>query len=216
MNQNSEKPRQEKQPYHHGNLRRALIEAAREILVEQGKDALSLREVARQVGVSQTAPYHHFKNKEALLAAVAAQSFRDFDETMIRFKKDSDTPEQRLVSLGLAYVEFARRHPAAFRLMFSSQIKNHAAYPELVNAGAAAYEHVEKAVSDLIRQNGGDAKAIEGASQGAWALAHGLATLFLEGAVLGLHNVEGQFESLAREICTNYVLGVKNNAAHIG
>jgi AcrR family transcriptional regulator len=105
--------------YHHGNLPQALRDAALALINEAGADALTLRGAAKRAGVSQAAPYRHFRNKEALLAAVAEEGFRAMAEAMgRRAAPHRADPAGRLRALGRAYVEFATRHPAHFRVMF--------------------------------------------------------------------------------------------------
>src|SRR6516162_7210307 len=101
-------------PYRHGNLPAALVAAARQILDESGMEAVGLRETARRVGVSATAAYRHFTNKEDLLASVAAEGFQELGEAMAGAARGA-TP---LIRAGLAYVEFAQQKRGLFRLMF--------------------------------------------------------------------------------------------------
>ena len=118
----SEKPRRKRAAsYHHGDLRDALMRAARTILEKDGLAELSLRGVARAVGVSPAAPYHHFADKHALLTAVATQGFAALRSEMItRMAKETD-PVARLDASGVGYVVFAVDNPALFRLMFGGE-----------------------------------------------------------------------------------------------
>src|SRR5665213_3923660 len=93
----------ESRPYHHGDLRRALVDAARRILEAEGPTALSLRAVAREAGVSPAAPYHHFKDKAELLDAVADEGWQMLDAGMAKAKAAAD-PRDKLTALGIAYV----------------------------------------------------------------------------------------------------------------
>ena len=110
-------------PYHHGDLQRALVEAAGRVLEREGPTALSLRAVAREAGVSPAAPYHHFKDKDDLINAVAKQGFDILAEVMRSASKDAETASERLVSMGVAYVVFARDHPALYHVMFDAKRK---------------------------------------------------------------------------------------------
>ena len=126
--------------YHHGALRDALIHAAREILESQGYEALTLRAAARRVGVSQAAPYNHFADKAALLAAIAAQGFSEFAAAM-RQEMDAEVePQARLNATGIAYVGFATSNPGLFKLMFGSSAHQASGDPELDAARTSAYE----------------------------------------------------------------------------
>src|ERR1700693_5459913 len=108
--------------YHHGDLPRALLDAALHIVETQGTEALTLRAVARRAGVSQAAPYRHFASKEAILAAVAEDGFR----SLIAAMRESvatcgEDPLGRLRAVGLGYVTFATSHPSHFRVMFGRE-----------------------------------------------------------------------------------------------
>jgi AcrR family transcriptional regulator len=119
----------EARPYHHGDLRRALIEAGRGLLEREGIAALSLRAVAREAGVSAAAPYHHFKDRAALLAAIAHEGNVAL-HTEMRAAFDRSAPgKPRIVDVGTAYVSFALANPALYRLMFeTSRMYDH--YPD--------------------------------------------------------------------------------------
>ena len=158
--------------YHHGDLRRALIAAGRELIARDGPGALSLREAARLAGVSHNAPYRHFENREALLAAVAAAGFSDLREALLGAA--AAPPEQRLGAMGKAYLRFALEHRADFLLMFGSN-RPKADDPELREAATSAL--------DALRRNvgAGDARDLEGRVLRAWGLAHGLAHLVADG-----------------------------------
>jgi len=172
--------------YHHGNLRAALIQVSSEILEAEGIAALSLREAARRAGVSQTAPYRHFKDREALLAAIAVDAFRQLAEEIDQASaKLAADPEEQVVAIGACYIRFATSHPARFRLMFGRDIAERAAHPELMEA--------TDQVADLI----GRILANPALGLGMWATMHGLAWLLVEDvADLGQGSV-GQIPSRA-------------------
>src|SRR5262245_29389962 len=109
--------------YHHGDLRRALILAARRILEHEGLAGLSLRAAAREAGVSQAAPYHHFKDKDALLGAVAAEGFDALAEAMRTRMAACRDPASTLSAAGEGYVAFAVANPALFQLMFGAAMR---------------------------------------------------------------------------------------------
>src|SRR5476649_2586869 len=102
-------------PYHHGDLSRALVDAARRILEAEGAAALSLRAVAREAGVSPAAPYHHFKDKTELLEAVAHEGWDMLDAALAAAKANAASPAEAMNDLGVAYVCFARDNPALYR-----------------------------------------------------------------------------------------------------
>ena len=162
--------------YHHPGLRAALLRAALELLAEDGADALSLRAVARRAGVSAMAPYRHYPDKDALLAAVATHGFEGLCDALRAADRDA-APGGALIAQAVAYVRFARTNPALFRLMFRP--KRLDAYPDLAAAGNATYGVLSARVeADAATGGDPDARAL-----GCWALVHGLAGLFLDGQV---------------------------------
>ena len=163
-------------PYHHGALREALVQAGLAILAESGDPAaLSLRETARRAGVSAMAPYRHFPDKEALLAAVAAVGFERL-AARLKTADHGGTGRAALVAQGQAYVGFALAEPALFRLMFGAA---------LAKAGASKSEEGETAFSVMADRVG----ALTGAAEReivalhCWAVVHGLASLALDGQI---------------------------------
>jgi AcrR family transcriptional regulator len=120
---------------HRGNLPNALRAAARAILDEAGQDEIGLREVARRVGVSATAVYRHFANKEDLLASVAADGFRELAAAI----ETGTTGSYPVDGVGLAYFDFALRKPGLFRLMFGPILIERAKYPKLNEAVSAVF-----------------------------------------------------------------------------
>lgn len=105
-------------PYHHGDLSRALVDAGRRILETEGPDALSLRAVAREAGVSPAAPYHHFKDKGELLDAVAAEGWRELGDAIALARAEATSPAVAVTEIGVAYIRFARENPALYRIMY--------------------------------------------------------------------------------------------------
>src|SRR5438309_11373963 len=123
----------EARPYHHGDLSRALIDAASRILEAEGPTALSLRAVAREAGVSPAAPYHHFKDKAELLDAVAEQGWDLLDAALAKAKAEAGSIHQAITELGVAYVCFARENPALYRVMYDTA-RDREALPEGMQA----------------------------------------------------------------------------------
>ena len=119
------------QPYHHGDLRNALLNAARAILEKKGLQGLSLRAVAREAGVSHAAPYRHFPNHEALLVELAVEGFRELRAEIATAALAPGAVQNRIVNLGGAYMRFVARHPALAHLMFGSHFANRAKFAEL-------------------------------------------------------------------------------------
>jgi AcrR family transcriptional regulator len=156
--------------YHHGDLRRALIEAAAALVMQGGPTAVSLREAARAAGVSHAAPYRHFASREALLAAVATLGFEELRQRLEAAQAQSPAGD-RLQALGLAYVRFALERRGAYLLMFGNAVEK-ADHPELQAAGRSAFAILEAAVQAEAGPN-----TARPAAAAAWALVHGLAHL---------------------------------------
>lgn len=161
-------------PYHHGDLRAALLAAAEAELTERGIEAFSLRSVAKRAGVSHAAPAHHFGDSEGLLTALAAEGFRQFLAAQAAREADAaPDPAAQLVAAGLGYIDFALQRPALFRLLWGSARPNFAE-PDLGRASQASYQHLV----DQVAAAGGRTVADESA---VWAMAHGLADLLSAG-----------------------------------
>ncbi|MFC7977990.1 TetR/AcrR family transcriptional regulator [Streptomyces cinereoruber] len=160
--------------YHHGDLRAACLRAARELLEEDGSAGLSLRAVARRAGVSATAPYRHYADREALVSAVAAEGYRELAEHLTAAHPAPSTPDD-LAAVAMAYVRFALEHPALFRAMFAEPCDPTS--EERVAATAAISEYVRSIVRDAFPGTG-DTDAL---ATTVWALVHGLAFLHLDG-----------------------------------
>lgn len=168
-------------PYHHGNLKEALVDAAEALLVEVGINKLSLRAAARRSGVSQAAPYAHFNGRQDLLAAVGRRGFERLTAYLQRVERRRGCDSvKRTRRLGRAYVAFALDYPRLFRLMFGSELRT-ADDPQLCAACAASYAPLQAAVTAWAEEEG-VIQCAEDASLAAWALVHGLAMLVLNGA----------------------------------
>lgn len=166
-----------KAAYHHGDLRRGLLTAARALLHQGGPDAVTLREAARAAGVSHNAPYRHFPSRDALLAAVATDGFLAL-RARLDAARSAAAPADRLVAIGRAYLGFAAQERAAFRLMFGSAL-DRAAHADLREAAEAAFA----VLRDTVAERGGDAASIARETVRAWGLVHGLATLVADGQI---------------------------------
>ncbi len=164
---------------HHGDLRRALVLAGVELLEEEGVEALTIRALARRLGVSHAAPGHHFPEKVALLAAVAAEGFRRFGSALESAAGRAPAPAGRMKAIGIAYVRFALDHPATFRVMFGRELAGCREQPaELQEASAAAYAVLQRTSEEVAGAPGAELQAFAG-----WALVHGAAVLYLDGAL---------------------------------
>ena len=167
--------------YHHGNLGQALIEAGLAELEAGERGDISLRGLARRVGVSANASYRHFADKEALMVALAAEGFRRFGAAQATAARNH--PGDGFRAAGRAYVEFARANPALFRLMFGRFTSSHRD-PELEEAAAVAYDGLRAFVAKDLGPRASPAQHAAGAVR-AWSLVHGLANLILDGQIDG-------------------------------
>jgi AcrR family transcriptional regulator len=162
----------EKDAYHHGDLRRALVDAAAKIVAKEGVAAVSLREVARLAGVSHNAPYRHFESLQALLAAVAAEGYDEFGKQLTEAAEAEPRPAARKKAVGRAYLRFALEHPNLYRLMFGAELDK-SEHPDLRAATDKAFTILTGTIPKAGRAAHTDAII-------AWALVHGLASLVLD------------------------------------
>lgn len=162
-----------KSSYHHGDLRTALVTAALELLEDDADAELSLRGVARQAGVSPTAPYRHYADREALVSAVAAVGYRELAQRLADAHPSPSTPDE-LAAAAVAYVRFALDRPALFRIMFGEPCDRDS--DERVAAVAAVTEWLRACAARTFPDSDPDNLATA-----MWALVHGLAFLHLDG-----------------------------------
>jgi AcrR family transcriptional regulator len=162
-------------PYHHGDLSRALVAAGRRILEAEGPTALSLRAVAREAGVSPAAPYHHFKDKSELLDAVADEGWRELGDAMAKGRGANADSKLALSEIGVAYVCFARKNPALYRLMYHAAC-NRAMMPDKAKGEDSGYDQVREALiaAGADPSDEGELQLIQIA---AWCSAHGVAEM---------------------------------------
>ncbi|WP_206956534.1 TetR/AcrR family transcriptional regulator [Trinickia acidisoli] len=176
----------EKHTYHHGDLKRALRATASTLMEERGVHAVSLREIAQAAGVSHTAVYRHYADKEALLADLAESGFRELHETMQRAVRAAKSgPVRQLQAIGLAYVRYGVRQPHVLQLMFGGIIADRQSYPSLIEAGDA----LARVLADVVKagQSAGVFRSTktEDLTLTAWSLVHGLTLLICGGQVRG-------------------------------
>jgi AcrR family transcriptional regulator len=160
-------------PYHHGDLRRALLEAAMIILERDGEAGVQLRDLARAVNVSPAAPYRHFDSRASLLESLAVIGFQRFTRRMEETAAAQPAPMRK--AMGQAYVHFALENPGLFRLMFSPQLRRDNR-PGLRMAADAAFK-------TLRHVTGGDQDDLRIQAISAWAHVHGLAVLLLDNQI---------------------------------
>ena len=186
----------DKSTYHHGDLRQALLDASLALITEEGFGALSLREVARRAGVTHAAPYRHFADKEALLAAVAEEGFRAMTSRMKEEMAREPSPIDRLGACGVAYVLFAVENAAHFRVMFGPHFTRPLT-PTVLGEDADAYGLLVGVLAEA--QRAGEVREGDTAdlALACWSLVHGLASLLVDGQ-LDPEAVAGGVAALAR------------------
>lgn len=174
--------RQPRRGYHHGNLREALIQAARQLMAEFGPEGVTLSEAARMAGVSPAAPYRHFKDRATLLTALAAQGFTLFAETLEKaWNNGAGGPLTALIRIGIAYIDFARRQPAFYTAMFEAGI-DHGADPDLSRESNRAFGVLRDAAAAMHATLPESRRAPPlMIALHVWTMAHGIASLFLRG-----------------------------------
>jgi AcrR family transcriptional regulator len=163
-------------PYHHGHLREALLQAAIQLIAEVGPAGFTLREVARRAGVSHNAPYRHFADREELLAAVAAQGFRELDKAMLNAVNHQRSSVARLRRAGLAYVEFALRRPEHFTVMFDAAVSEHKT-PDSAQAAEQAFGTLLGMVKSCQDEGRLPSEDVHQFALLAWSMVHGVAKL---------------------------------------
>jgi AcrR family transcriptional regulator len=169
-----------KKPYHHGELRQALVDAARALVNEQGESGFSLSDACRKAGVSTAAPYRHFADKHEILEEVAAQGFLDMtNRSRAATEPHPAGSEQRIVALGRVYFSFATAEPALFRMMFGQKPRP-AEHDRLAETGRDCFGYVVQEVVSYcaINRIEGDAQLI---ALQLWTLVHGAASLTIDG-----------------------------------
>jgi len=168
-------------PYHHGDLRRVVIDTAQEMLREDKGWQFTLREVARRAGVSHAAPYKHFPDKGALLAELATLGFDELrDEIAAALRRPLRSARAEFLAAAKAYIHFGTANPSLYRLMFSADVDK-TAFAKLDEAGAGAFAEL---IGILERgQSSGSFKTqpVRGQAAAAWALVHGVTLLAIDG-----------------------------------
>ena len=165
--------------YYDGDLRRDLVAAAVDLIVTHGPSGVSLRSVARRLGVSHAAPAHHFDDKAALFTAIAVDGFRGLDEAL-GAAAAGRTPLDALREVGLAYVRFAVDHPAHFAVMWRNDLL-HTDDPDLLDAGGSTFELLTSGVAAAQAEGWGRGRDTRTLVHLAWSAVHGLAALWLDG-----------------------------------
>lgn len=184
----------EKKPYHHGDLREALLAAAESALAELHLEDVSLREIARRAGVSHAAPKHHFSSLGSLLAEVAALGFERFVAALAEAadRGSDQSPPARMQAMARAYLRFSAANPAVYGLMFGKN-EHVERTPHLVSAMTTAWAQLETQVAAIV----GSQRAVYGATL-VWSTVHGLSMLKLDGCLPPHIDPQAAIESVTR------------------
>jgi AcrR family transcriptional regulator len=182
-------------PYHHGDLKAALIDEAVELITERGVRRFSVAELSRRLGVTVAAPYRHFANRDELLAAVAVRALHAFEKALSARSSQTDPPEQRLAAMAAGYVRFAAEQPALFGVVFGVGLDKKGRHPEL----RQAYEDVEGVLTACVAELcPGDPDAAEQLTDAIGATAHGFAALLTDQpGTLGAADIDRAAEQAA-------------------
>lgn len=170
--------------YHHGDLKNALIKAGVEILSKDGIEGLSLRKVAQKAGVSHSAPYAHFPDKQSLIAAISTEGFNQlYAELDAAILANPKSPKKQLQQGARAYVQFALNNADTFKIMFSGVLEKEKDYPAFVEISSKTFERVV----DVVRacQDVGVLRAVsaEMMAIAVWGQVHGIISLAFEGQI---------------------------------
>lgn len=175
------RPAPKRRTYHHHDLRRALLDAAVELVQEHDVVALTLRKVAQRAGVTHAAPYHHFASKAELVATLAEEGYEKLYAMQLRAAEVAgDDPVLRLRALGVAYVEFALAHPGHFRVMFRMDLGDWYQDTRLAEGAQRGMVLLSSTIHQVIESQGLEADLME-MTLAAWSVAHGIATLWVDG-----------------------------------
>ena len=188
--------------YHHGDLRRALLDAALLMVEREGPKGLSLRAVARLAGVSPAAPYRHFSGKEGLLAAVAREGFNVLGESMEEAsRQNAGMALAEFRAIALAYIKFAAANPSHFRVMFGPEVSDRAEHEGLMEASERAFGIIVRVIQSTERAGleGADADPRQLAVS-AWATFHGLATLVVDDQLDHTADDDAKLAALANSV----------------
>jgi len=195
--------------YHHGDARMALVAAAGEWLEEVGAASLSLRGVAERAGLSRQAPYNHFADKEAMLAALVAIGFQRLAGEL-RMASADKTGAPALAAAGEAYIAFAQTTPALFRLMFARELVDVTKFADAAAASADAFGVLSAVVATLCRR-----EQVEDVSLAAWCIVHGYATLCNEARIEAPERRSERARQFTRIIVTSAAIGSDDRSTSI-
>ncbi|MEM7737677.1 MAG: TetR/AcrR family transcriptional regulator [Deinococcota bacterium] len=198
--------------YHHGDLRTALVKAAREVLLETGAGKLSLRAVARHAGVSHAAAYYHFEDKTSLIAAVAIDAFEELNHATKAAYEQGGSLLERSKAMFAAYINFALEHPQAFRIMFLPELRSDAVRTDVETAGRQGHEFTVSVIQQLQQADQVVKDDPERIAISLWAMLHGLATLMIDGPLYRNAKTQQGRETLIQTATDHLLHGILHTA----
>jgi len=199
-----------KKNYHHGDLQTSLLRTAEILLEEKGKDGVSLREVAKEANVSHSAPYRHYKDKKALLAALATKGFQELADTLQQCEvKYSDDPLKLLFESCNAYVKQASKKPKRLDLMFGETFQPEDITNELTEQSNRSFNQLLRIVHNGQAKNLFTSTNPEELALFIWSTVHGLSTLQNTGHTQTFYQDENQYQKLLNRIWETILNGIK-------
>lgn len=196
-------------------LRDALLRAAEEEIDKHGVGAVSLRAIARRVGVSHQAPGHHFGDRNGLFTALAAKGFRALEKRMLAARRripDDATPAERVAALGVGYILFARQRPSLFTVMFRPELQD-AADPDLAEARTSAFGVLLAEIAEARATGWGQHLSETTLALTSWSAVHGAVTLWREGTLDTFFPGVGSVQSVAHKVTEAVTTGLSGEAA---
>jgi len=201
-------------PYHHGDLRRVLIDAALKLAEEGGPEAVSVREAARRAGVSPGAPFRHFDSRAALMTAVAEEAQRRFRAEIEAALQDAPgrDPLLRFRALGLAYVRWAMKNPAHFEIISSRRHFDHDAAAALSADNSELIGLTEQILGEASAAGSLRAADLEAAKIAGRALVYGFARMKIDGHFPRWGVAEGKIDRMAEAVVDLFIEGIAAKA----
>lgn len=174
-----------KQSYHHGNVKAALIEAAKNLLMKEKVQNLTLRRLAKEVGITPTAVYNHFSDKDALIVAIKTEGFEHYNAYLQQHCTETEDPEKMLLQLGIGYYHFSRDFPSQFEILFNYTVSPEADITELLQTSCQSEEQLRDVMRRIFEKHGQEYndETLIRACLMAWTQIHGLVTLIAAGAI---------------------------------